>query len=127
MPQRKHRYRLIRYCCRECFQPQTRTVLNRLTERQSQRSLQLCISSLDQGLNWGEGIPPDLRSDTSCLRSTTSNNRSCTTTQFRSGTFLLGSTTLHGLYLRIFLCTMFWKKCSLSRSFLPRDAMHPRY
>jgi len=55
MQQRKHRYRLIRYCCRECLQPQTRTVLNRLTERQSQRSLQLCISSLDQGLNWGGG------------------------------------------------------------------------
>jgi len=48
-----------------------------------------------QGLNWGRGITPDLRSGTSCLRSTTSNNRSCTS-QLRSGTFLLGSTTLLG-------------------------------
>ena len=40
-----------------------------------------------QGLNWG--IPPDLRSGASCLRSTTSNNRSCTS-QLRSGTFLAG-------------------------------------
>ena len=47
----------------------------------------------DQGLNWEEGMPPDLRSGTSCLRSTTSNNRSCTS-QLISGTFWLGSTTL---------------------------------
>jgi len=33
----------------------------------------------------------------SCLRSTTSNNRSCTS-QLRSGTFLLGSTTLHRVF-----------------------------
>ena len=44
------------------------------------------------------GIKPDLRSGTSCLRSTTSNDRSGTS-QLRSGTFLLGSTTLHSLYL----------------------------
>ena len=36
----------------------------------------------------------------SCLRSTNSNNRSCTS-QLRSGTFLLGSTTLHCIYLSI--------------------------
>ena len=47
-------------------------------------------------------IPPDLRPGISCLRSTTSNNRSCTS-QLRSGTFLPGSTTLHSLYLSIFL------------------------
>ena len=41
------------------------------------------------------GIPPDLRSGTSCLRSTSSNNRSCTS-QLRSGNFLLRSTTLLG-------------------------------
>jgi len=46
-----------------------------------------------QGLNWGE-VPPDLRPGTSC-------NRSCTS-QLRSGTFLLGSTTLRSLYLSIF-------------------------
>ena len=39
---------------------------------------------------------------TSCLRSTTSNDRSCTS-QLRSGTFLLVSTTLHSLHLSIFL------------------------
>jgi len=38
-----------------------------------------------EALNWGRGIPPDLRSGTSCLRSTTSTNRSCTR-QLRSGT-----------------------------------------
>jgi len=43
------------------------------------------------------GILPDLRSGISFLRSTISNNRSCTS-QLRSGTFLLGSTTLHSLY-----------------------------
>jgi len=42
--------------------------------------------------------PPDLRSGTSCLRSTTSNNRYCTS-QPRSGTFLLGSTNLHSIFL----------------------------
>jgi len=42
------------------------------------------------------GISPDLRSGgTSYLRSTTYNNRSCTS-QLRPGTFLLGSTTLLG-------------------------------
>ena len=62
-------------------------------------------------------IPPDLRSGTSCLRSTTSNNRSCTS-QLRSGTFLLGSTTLHSVYLSIFFCThdVLYKR-SPSRSF----------
>ena len=56
------------------------------------------------GFNWREGwIPPDLRSGTSCLRSTTSNNRSCIS-QLRSGTFLLGSSSLHCLYLSILLC-----------------------
>ena len=44
------------------------------------------------GVKFG-GIPPDLRSDTSYLRSTTSNNRSCTS-QLTSGIFLLGSTTV---------------------------------
>ena len=51
-------------------------------------------------LNWGDPAG-HLRSGTSYLRSTTSNNRSCTP-HFRSGTFLLGSTTLHSLYLSIF-------------------------
>jgi len=65
----------------------------------------------------GGGILSDLRSGTCCLRSTTSNNRSCSS-QLRSGTFLLGSTTLHSLYLSIFsLCMMFCKKYSPSRSF----------
>ena len=62
------------------------------------------------------GIPPDLRFGTCCLRSTTSHNRSCTW-QLRSGAFLLGSTTLHSLYLSIFLYACFVKKCSTSRSF----------
>jgi len=44
------------------------------------------------GVKW-RGIPPDLRSGT--LRSITSNNRSCTS-QLRSGSFRLGSTTLLG-------------------------------
>jgi len=48
-----------------------------------------------QGLNCRGGIPADLRSGTSYSRSTTSNNGSCTS-QLRSGTFLLGSTTLLG-------------------------------
>ena len=43
------------------------------------------------------GIPPDLRSGSSCLRSTTSSDWSGTS-QLRSGTFLLGATTLHSLY-----------------------------
>jgi len=34
----------------------------------------ISVQSMKQGLNWGGGIPPDLRSGTSCLRSTTSNN-----------------------------------------------------
>jgi len=37
-----------------------------------------------------------------CLRSTISNNKSCTS-QLRSGTYLLGSTTLLSLYSSIFL------------------------
>ena len=62
-----------------------------------------------QGLNWGE-VPPDLRPGTSC-------NRSCTS-QLKSGTFLLGSTTLRSLYLSIFhYAWCFVKKCSPSRSF----------
>jgi len=40
------------------------------------------------------GIPPDLRSGTSYLRPTTSNNRYCTS--LKSSTFLLGSTTVLG-------------------------------
>jgi len=51
------------------------------------------------------------------LRSTTSNNRSCTS-QLRSGTFSLVSATLHSLYLSIFFyARCFVKKCSPSRSF----------
>jgi len=46
-----------------------------------------------QGLNWG--IPSDLRSGTSYSTPTTSNNTSCTS-QLRSDTLLLGSTTLLG-------------------------------
>jgi len=65
----------------------------------------------------GWGIPPNLRSDTSCLRSTTSNNRSCTW-QLRSGTFLLGSTTLHSLYLSIFLYACFVKNVVLPGHFV---------
>jgi len=62
-------------------------------------------------------MPLDLRSGTSYLRSTTSNNRSCAP-QLRSGTFLLGSTTLHSLCLSIFLyACCFVKKISPSRSF----------
>jgi len=62
-------------------------------------------------------ILPDRRSGTSYLRSTTSNNRSCTP-QLRSGTFLLGS-TLCTVYFWVFFCVriMFCKKCSPSRSF----------
>jgi len=55
----------------------------------------------------GRGIPPDLRSGTSCLRSSTYNNRSCTS-QLTSGPFLLGSTTLH-ICSSIFLCMMLCK------------------
>ena len=56
-----------------------------------------------QGLNWVGGVPPDLRSGTSCSKSTTANNRSCTSQ--------LGSTTLHSLSLVYFsLCVMFCKK-----------------
>ena len=47
-------------------------------------------------------IPPDRRSGTSYLRSTTSNNRSCTP-QLRSGTFLFGSTLCTVIMLSIFL------------------------
>jgi len=63
------------------------------------------------------GNPTDLRSGTSCLRPATSNNRSCTS-QLRSGTFLLGSTTLHSLYVSIFLHAWCFvkKKSSPSRS-----------
>jgi len=44
-------------------------------------------------------------------------NRSCTS-QLRSGTYLLGSTTLHSSYLSIFLnAWCFVKKCSPSRPF----------
>jgi len=60
-------------------------------------------------------------SGTSFLRSTTSVDRSCNS-QLKSGTFLLGFTTLHSAQL-IFeyfsLCMMFCKKrCSSSRSFV---------
>jgi len=69
--------------------------------------LDLTYSAVSQSaVKLGVGIPPDLRSGTSCLRSTTSNNRSCTSqlrsSQLRSGTFLLGFTNLHSLYLSIF-------------------------
>jgi len=48
-----------------------------------------------QGLNWG--IPPDLSSPTSALRSATCNLGS-NTLKYRSGTFLMGSTTVkHGI------------------------------
>ena len=47
------------------------------------------------GVKLQGGIPADLRSGTSYSRSTTSNNGSCSS-QLRSGTFLLGSTTLLG-------------------------------
>ena len=62
-------------------------------------------------------IPPDHRSGTSYLRSTTSINRYCIP-QLRSGTFLLGS-TLCTVYIWVFFCVciMFCKKCSPSRSF----------
>ena len=59
----------------------------------------------------------DLRSGTSSLRSIASNTRSCTS-ELRSGTFLLGFTAMHSLYLSIFLYAWcFVKKCSPSRSF----------
>jgi len=61
------------------------------------------LSEFYPGVKLGR-IPPDLRSGTCYLRSTTSNNRSCTP-QSRSVTFLLGSTTLHSLYFSIFFCT----------------------
>jgi len=51
------------------------------------------VKVYSSGVKLGGGIPPDLRSGTCYLRSTTSNNRSCAS-QLRSGTFLLGSTTL---------------------------------
>ena len=76
-----------------------------------------CLFYSRPGVKLGR-IPPDLRSGASRLRSTTSNNRSCTS-QLTSGTFLLGSTTLRSLYLSFFsVCMMFCKKkCSRSRSF----------
>jgi len=62
-------------------------------------------------------IPPDLRSGTSCLRSTTSNNRSCAS-QLRSGTFFLGSNHPAQFIFEYFsLCMMFCKKCSHWRLF----------
>jgi len=60
----------------------------------------IMFPTLTQGLNWG--IPPDLGSGTSYLRSATSNNRSCTS-QLTSCPYLLRSTALHSLYLSIFL------------------------
>ena len=65
------------------------------------------VPALIPGVKLGGAIPPDLTPRTSCLRSTTSSNRSWTS-QLRSGTFLLGSTTLHSEYFS--LCTMFCKK-----------------
>ena len=56
-----------------------------------------------------------LRSSTSCLRSTTSSNRSYTS-QLRCGTFFLGSTTLHSLYLSIFLYARYFVKKNISHS-----------
>ena len=72
--------------------------------------------TLYSGVKLGR-IPPDHRSGISYLRSTTSNNRSCTP-QLRSGTFLLGS-TLCRVYIWVFFCVciMFCKTCSPSRSF----------
>jgi len=49
-------------------------------------SVRMANQRLVQGLNWGRGIPADLRSGTSYSRSTTSNNGSCTS-QLRSCTF----------------------------------------
>jgi len=60
-------------------------------------SILMCQYQLHAGVKL-RGIPPDLRSGTCCLRSTSSNNRSGTS-HLRSGTFLLGSTTLHSLHL----------------------------
>jgi len=55
---------------------------------------------------WQKWITKDRQRTTaawaSCLRSTTSNNRSCAS-QLGSGNFLLGSSTLHDLHLWIFL------------------------
>ena len=75
----------------------------------------MCCSNLSQHRHWKKkcklhasmhvawfsdtdpvsGVKLDLRSGTFYSRSTTSNNKSCTS-QLRSGTFLLGSTTLLG-------------------------------
>jgi len=65
------------------------------------------VPALIPGVKLGGAIPPDLTPRTSYLRSTTSSNRSWTS-QLRSGTFLLGSTTLHSEYFS--LCMMFCKK-----------------
>ena len=84
------------------------------TPRQSFHSA-IMFPTLTQGLNWG--IPPDLGSGTSYLRSATSNNRSCTS-QLTSCPYLLRSTALHSLYLSIFLYAWYFvKKCSPAWSF----------
>ena len=73
--------------------------------------------TVTQGLNWGRGIPPDLRSGTSCLRSTTSNNRSCTS-QLRSGTFVaVIHQSAHFILEYFSLCLTFCKKNCSSGSF----------
>jgi len=86
--------------------------LEKLSSTSSSRSLPTARRTapsphtLKQGLNWG--IPPDLSSPTSALRSATYNLGS-TTLKYRSGTFLLGSSIVkHGILI------VWWIQCQCS-------------